>query len=99
MAEVYEVMNYVKNLLNVEISGRKVVQSDIGIVVPYKLQFKVIKRLCTKLNLDDITIGIAEVFQGQEKPIMIVTTLRTDGKLGFLKDSRVRILYIVLMYC
>lgn len=93
MKEVEAVMDYIKELLEIEVKGRKVIQEDIGVVVPYKLQSKIIKRLCTRLEYDRITIGTAEVFQGQEKPVMIVTTVRTDGKLGFLSDIRVRLLY------
>lgn len=89
MEEAHAVINYVKKLLSVELKGRKVTQADIGIVVPYKLQLRVIKGILRRLNFNDITVGTAEVFQGQERPIMIITTVRTDGKLGFLSDPRV----------
>lgn len=75
---------------NDNLSKVKVTQSDIGVVTPYKLQCKVIARECRKNGFENITIGTAEVFQGQEKPIMIVSTVRTGGKLGFVKDPRVR---------
>lgn len=91
MKEVHAVIDYIKELLSLELKGRKVTQADIGVVVPYKLQSKIIKRICCRINLNDITIGTAEVFQGQEKPVMIVTTVRTDGQLGFLNDARVRL--------
>lgn len=91
MKEVHAVIDYIKELLSLELKGRKVTQADIGVVVPYKLQSKIIKRICCRINLNDITIGTAEVFQGQEKSVMIVTTVRTDGQLGFLNDARVRL--------
>lgn len=89
MEEVHAVIDYIKELLLLEEKGRKVTQADIGVVVPYKLQSKIIKRICNRLKFDEITIGTPEAFQGQEKPIMIVTTVRTGGLVGFLDDPRV----------
>lgn len=90
--EVDVVIDYIKKLLaNDGISKRHITQSDIGVVTPYKLQCKVIARACRKNNFNDITIGTAEVFQGQERPVMIVSTVRTGGMLGFVKDPRVRL--------
>lgn len=88
---MHAIIDYIKQLLgNDDLSKVKVTQSDIGVVTPYKLQCKVIGRECRKNGFTNITIGTAEVFQGQEKPIMIVSTVRTGGRLGFVKDPRVR---------
>lgn len=38
---------------------------------------------------DGITIGSVESFQGKERPIIIVSTVRTNGALGFVQDERV----------
>lgn len=98
MDEVHAVMDYVKELLTMEEKGRKVTQADIGVVVPYKLQSKIIKRVCNQLNFDEITVGTPEAFQGQEKSILIVTTVRTDGNLGFLDESQVSMFKSVKIY-
>lgn len=68
-----------------------VTQSDIGIVSPYNLQCKKLKQNCKKNGYDDIVIGSAEVFQGQEKSVMIVSTVRSGKKfLGdFLSNAQV----------
>lgn len=97
MNEVYAVMEYINKLLMLEEKGRKVTQMDIGVVVPYKLQSKIIRRLCDKKGYDGITIGTSETFQGQEKPIMIVSTVCSDGHLGFLNDPRVSLLCHVMI--
>lgn len=81
-------------LLKMKPNGKDLGQSDIGVVVPYKLQSKVIKRMCKDMGFNDITVGTAEIFQGQERAVMIVSTVRTDGKLGFLGDFRVRNVFI-----
>lgn len=89
MKEVHAVIDYIKELLVLDVNGRKLVQTDIGVVVPYKLQSKIIKRICCSMELSNITVGTAEVFQGQEKSVMIVSTVRTDGRLGFLSNAQV----------
>lgn len=96
MDEAHAVTEYIQKLLLLEEKGRKVTQADIGVIVPYKLQTKIIKRICDRLNLNEIVIGTPEAFQGQEKPIMIVTTVRSDGYLGFLNDPRVCLLLFVM---
>lgn len=69
-------------------------QSDIGIVTPYKMQCKKITRDCRNRTWNKITVGTAEVFQGKEKPVMIVSTVRAGGKyLGFVNDPRVSIYF------
>lgn len=89
--EVEIVIDYIKKLLaNDGTSKKAIAQSDIGVVTPYKLQCKFIARACRRNNFNNITVGTAEVFQGQERPVMIVSTVRTGGTLGFLKDPRVR---------
>lgn len=85
-------MRYVNNLLDNKWNNRCVHQADIGIISPYRKQCDLITKECRAKGYYGITIGTAEVFQGQEKPIMIISTVRTKGgSLGFLTDSRVSI--------
>lgn len=64
--------------------------SDIGVVTPYKLQCKHITRAIKRDKLGDITVGTAEIFQGQERPIMIVSTVRSNNNgIGFVAEPRV----------
>lgn len=97
MNEVKVVTDYIEKLLNTKLkNGKMISQSDIGIVTPYKMQRRCIAQACHRHNLNDITIGTAEVFQGQEKPIMIVSTVRSGGnKLGFVNNPRVRVQYFL----
>lgn len=84
------VVNYLKKLLWQPQNGRLISPMEIGVVSPYKLQCKHISCAIRKNELGDITVGTAEVFQGQEKPIMIVSTVRSSGtKLGFVSEPRV----------
>lgn len=45
--------------------------------------------------MEDVTVGTAEIFQGKEKPIMIISTVRSDGKLGFVAEERVSIILVL----
>lgn len=91
MNEVTTVMYYIEKLLQTKLkNGRNISQEDIGVVTPYKMQRRCIAQACHRQNFEDITIGTAEVFQGQERPIMIVSTVRSGGnKLGFVNNPRV----------
>lgn len=96
------VVHYVIKLLNHEQKGKKSVEpSDIGIVAPYKLQCERISQVIRLKvrGVRGITVGTAEMFQGQEKPIMIVSAVRSNGRLGFVRDPRVNISkFIIIMY-
>lgn len=101
--EIDAIKEYVKKLLspNSQSSSRlrRIKDTDIGIVSPYKKQcWKLIQKF-QRLGYDGITVGTAEVFQGKEKPVMIVSTVRADGaSLGFVKEKRViTILFIFAM--
>lgn len=90
MNEIVIVMDYIKKLLTPGNHQRVIYPSDIGVVTPYKMQRRCIAQACNRLKFDDITIGTAEVFQGQEKPVMIVSTVRSGGnRLGFVNNPRV----------
>lgn len=86
--EINAVMEFVKMLMDMD----TLTQKDIGIVSPYKLQCKYIKQRCDQNNFKQIVIGPAEVFQGQEKTVMIVSTVRSGRTfLGdFLANAQVR---------
>lgn len=98
--EIFMVVHYVIKLINHKQKGKTVEPSDIGIVAPYKLQCERISqaiRLKVKGVQRTITVGTAEMFQGQEKPIMIVSAVRSNGRLGFVRDPRVNITKLLLI--
>lgn len=69
---------------------RKLTIDDIGIISPYKKQCKKIRMECNYRGWHGIQIGSVEVFQGKEKPIIIVSTVRSDGRnIGFLDNPKV----------
>lgn len=88
-AEARQVMFYVKDLLENGINGKPIQQSDIGIVSPYARQVMFLRMLCRCKEWTDIEIGSAEQYQGREKAIIIISTVRSGcGTIGFLSDVK-----------
>ncbi|XP_034477048.1 uncharacterized protein LOC117783648 isoform X1 [Drosophila innubila] len=87
--EIDAVMDYVKDLMYFGINGEKLVQTDIGIISPYKNQYQRIQEQLNMRNWHQIDCGSVELFQGKEKQIIIVSFVRSfTEKLGFLNNSR-----------
>lgn len=71
---------------------------DIGIITPYTLQVKDIRKICNDFFDGEYPkVGSVEEFQGQERNIIIVSTVRSkeqnishDEKycLGFINNAR-----------
>lgn len=70
---------------------------DIGIITPYTQQVKTIRMIIDSTDLIMPKVGTVEEFQGQERKIILLSTVRTvghDGKsdkkhsLGFVKSPR-----------
>lgn len=85
--ELKVVVGYVNSLLDFGINGKPVQETDIGIVSPYKAQRD---RLCNSFaTRKGIEIGTSEYYQGREKKIIIISTVRSgDISVGFLKDEK-----------
>lgn len=85
MAEVNIVIQYVSKLIR----HAHVKPSDIGVISLCKLQCEKIRSEARQRNFEGITIGTAEVFQGQEKAVIIISTVRSGKTMGFVKDKKV----------
>lgn len=97
MDEVRAVMEFIDMLLKSDRSDSSITQCDIGVVSPYKYQCKILRRYCEQKGYKNITIGSAETFQGQERKVMIISTVRSGWHLGnFLKSPQVRCFFFLL---
>ncbi|XP_033647604.1 putative helicase MOV-10 [Asterias rubens] len=95
--EIEIVVEYVENLLDKR-GGRKIKESDIGVITPYRRQVQKIKEVLKKRHHGDIKVGSVEEFQGQERLVIIVSTVRStkpehiqmdiDFHLGFVKNPK-----------
>ena len=93
--EVVIVRDYIKKLLDMK--QNKISPKEIGVIAPYRRQVQKIRQKLKKDNINDIMVGSTEEFQGQERRVIIVSTVRsspeyvhTDNqyKLGFLKNPK-----------
>uniref|UniRef100_A0A1Q3EWY7 Uncharacterized protein n=1 Tax=Culex tarsalis TaxID=7177 RepID=A0A1Q3EWY7_CULTA len=92
MANVQEakrVASYVEDILWNGINGKKIAQNSIGIISPYACQVRFLKELLKSRGRNDIEVGSTEQYQGREKAIMIISTVRSGGNgVGFLANSK-----------
>ncbi|KAI8622786.1 P-loop containing nucleoside triphosphate hydrolase protein [Chytriomyces sp. MP71] len=71
--------------------------ADIGIITPYRKQIDKIRLQLRKNGWEQIMVGTVEEFQGGEKKIVILSTVRSSGQwiekdlkfnIGFLKNPK-----------
>lgn len=94
--EVSSVMDYVKKLLDSK--NPKVMPKEIGIITPYRKQVEKIRNQMKKVHgTNDIKVGSPEEFQGDERRVIIISTVRASAdqlagdqffKLGFLRNPK-----------
>jgi helicase MOV-10 len=85
--EIKMVKFYVDLLLNAGVNGMKVHPEDIGIVSPYKAQLIKLKE--TFRYVEAVEIGTAEYYQGKEKKIIVISTVKSGiTSVGFLKSEK-----------
>ncbi|KAL3040109.1 hypothetical protein AAZX31_01G220700 [Glycine max] len=91
--EASKVIEVVRRL----IAGGNIKEENIGIITPYRQQVLKIKQTLENLDMPEIKVGSVEQFQGQEKEVIIISTVRSTIKhnefdrvhcLGFLSNYR-----------
>lgn len=87
IGEINIVKLYVDLLMKTKIGDKNINEFDIGIVSPYKSQLSKLHE--TFKDLQNIEIGTAEYYQGREKRIIIISTVRSENSVGFLKSEKV----------
>jgi senataxin len=67
-------------------------QMNIGVITPYRKQVIAIKRALGECFgnkwLKDVEVNTVDGFQGREKDAIIISTVRSNDQIGFLKDIR-----------
>ncbi|RVE48139.1 hypothetical protein evm_007199 [Chilo suppressalis] len=92
----------------------KVNPDDIGVITPYIAQIKYLKLVFEAMGLPQPKIGTVEDFQGQERPIILISTVRSTEAylledqrhtLGFVKNPKrlnvalTRAQVIAILFC
>ena len=97
LKEAEAVITSLEKLIGSRLHGMKIEQSHIGLITPYRKQVYKLQTVCRKKKWDKLSIGSVEQFQGQERLIIIVSTVRSDPKftakdakfhLGFLRNPK-----------
>ncbi|CAK8686546.1 unnamed protein product [Clavelina lepadiformis] len=95
MTQVYD---YLIKLLNTR--KNRVTPAQIGIISPYRKQVQKLRKLLTDkkvIGKEEIKIGSVEEFQGQERRVIIISTVRSNSEhlledekfqLGFLRNPK-----------
>lgn len=77
--EVLQVIKYLKILYDLGISS-----SDIGVITPYRKQVEKIRFMINMNEMEMCKIGSVEEFQGQERLVIIISTVRaTEDQISF----------------
>lgn len=105
-SEIDKIMDYLKKLLLTQAKKgiAKISPKDIGIIAPYRKQvekirqaIKIHRELKSLSGIEELKVGSVEEFQGQERKVIIVSTVRSskehiilDDKfnIGFLKNEK-----------
>jgi helicase MOV-10 len=90
--EIEEAEKWVDLLLASPVNGRQVLQSDIGVISPYKRQCSKLTQRFREKRWPGIEVGTVETFQGREKPVVIISTVRSGTEsVGFINNPKVKI--------
>jgi superfamily I DNA and/or RNA helicase len=91
--EGFQAVKYLQMLY--ELEGVRVNPDDVGIISPYRKQVEKIRSLIETLGLERVKVGSVEEFQGREKEVIIVSTVRVasnedgvGGQLGFMNCEK-----------
>ncbi|XP_070558599.1 RNA helicase Mov10l1-like [Ptychodera flava] len=93
--EAVQVMKYLSAVMNNGVHHLR--WSDVGVITPYRKQVEKIRLLKDSLGMGDIKVGSVEEFQGQERLVVIISTVRSSENLvgfdarhniGFLSNSK-----------
>lgn len=80
IAEAEVVKDYVSKLCT-DTRRNRVDPKDIAIITPYSKQSKKLRLLMNSFHYDAVSVGSVEQFQGQERKVIIVSTVRTNKSL------------------
>ncbi|KAK6130159.1 hypothetical protein DH2020_036075 [Rehmannia glutinosa] len=87
----------VVEMIRVLIDQKGMVEDDIGVITPYRQQVSKIRGALESLGWANVKVGSVEQFQGQERQVIIISTVRSTIKhnefdrlhyLGFLSNPR-----------
>ncbi|KAG5881544.1 putative helicase MOV-10, partial [Gonioctena quinquepunctata] len=97
--EIEEVVGYLSKLIGSRVNGMQITTEHIGVITPYRKQAEKMRAACAIKQWKSLLVGSVEQFQGKEKLIIIISTVRSKNshkfeeidktcQLGFLKNPK-----------
>ncbi|KAL7306878.1 hypothetical protein TKK_0001038 [Trichogramma kaykai] len=94
--EIECVVRCASSMIGKRIGSKLIAAADIGVITPFSAQSNRIQTALKQIpDLANLAVGTVEIFQGQEKDVVIISTVRsrvfhaTDGDhIGFLSNPR-----------
>ncbi|GLJ29187.1 hypothetical protein SUGI_0575620 [Cryptomeria japonica] len=91
ISKVLEIVKKVKDDKRNSVTGK-----DIGVITPYRQQVVKLRKAFGQKNLSDVKVGSVEQFQGDERTVIIISTVRSSYKeeydmkfnLGFIGNPK-----------
>ena len=88
--EAFHAVSYLRKVFDLD--SAPVDPEDVGIVTPYRKQVDKIRRLVDALDLERVKVGTVEEFQGGERDVIIISTVKSGGgggaRLGFMSSEK-----------
>ncbi|KAL2912276.1 hypothetical protein HK105_208267 [Polyrhizophydium stewartii] len=97
VAEIQIVSGLVQQLRDSRHGFKPITNDDIGIISPYNRQCMKLRKVLAAKGFERVNVGNVEVFQGQERKVIIISTVRSNPdhlshdarfNLGFLSDPK-----------
>jgi len=92
--EIQKIVKLIENLFLSYKTGF-IMETDIGVIAPYQKQAEKLRLAFNRQRWPDIKVGSTEQFQGQEYPIIIISTVRSvvqavdkTHNIGFLSNEK-----------
>lgn len=89
--EIRTVIEWIQKIIKSKCNGKTIFANEIEVISPYKKQYMTIQEELSNNGFKDITCGSAEAFQGSEKRIIIISTVRMEDDLGFVDNAQVKL--------
>nr|XP_023017495.1 putative helicase mov-10-B.1 [Leptinotarsa decemlineata] len=97
--EIEEVVGYLGKLVGNRVKGMQITQDHIGVITPYKKQAEKLRNACSIKKWNSLLVGSVEQFQGKERLVIVISTVRSKNankfeeidktcQLGFLKNPK-----------
>lgn len=88
-----DVIHHLKGIRDDKVKRKKlkpIAMEEIGVIASYRAQCKVLRTRFVNEGWTKLKVGTIDSFQGEERSVIIASTVRTNSnQAAFLRDPRV----------